>query len=246
MAEPHEPDCRFRKALLCPVGIECEHSFDVCPTCDPCTCAEIRRKAAALARCDAEKNGRKGDWIQTYTGVIFYPLDPRPEEIRIEDIAHALSNQCRFAGHCREFYSVAEHSVRVSIALGPRLALWGLLHDAAEAYLVDLPRPIKRYAEFGTLYQAIENNLMLCVCDKFGITRNMPPAVKRMDTRLLVTEKRDLMNACPKPWEDTEEPLPDPIWPMAPHVAERLFLHQFRILYPGQAEKRAIEREDAK
>ena len=200
-------------------------------------------RAAALARCDAEKNGRKGGWIQTYTGVTFYPLDPRPDEVRIEDIAHSLSNQCRFAGHCRQFYSVAEHSVRVSLALAQRLALWGLMHDAAEAYLVDLPRPIKRYAEFGPLYQSIESNLMLTVCERFGLHPNMPISVKRMDTRLLVTEKRDLMNACPKPWEDTEEPLPDPIFPMPPRVAEILFLQQFEFL---TREKRAIEREEGK
>ena len=94
---------------------------------------------------------RVGDWIQTMSGVIFYPLDPRPEEIRIEDIAHALSHQCRFAGHCREFYSVAEHSVRVSRELPQEFMLWGLLHDASEAYLVDLPRPIKRWSAMGRL-----------------------------------------------------------------------------------------------
>ena len=87
---------------------------------------------------------RKGDWIQTFTGRAFYVLDPRPEDVDIEDIAHALSMQCRFAGHCREFYSVAQHSVTASWLVPPEDALWGLLHDAAEAYVVDLPRPIKR------------------------------------------------------------------------------------------------------
>ena len=58
--------------------------------------------------------GRKGDWILTYSGIEFWPLDPRPEDVRIEDIAHALSMQCRFAGHCDRFYSVAEHSIRVA------------------------------------------------------------------------------------------------------------------------------------
>ena len=76
---------------------------------------------------------------------------PNPDDIRIEDIAHALSNQCRFAGHAREFYSVAEHSVHVSQLCLPEHALWGLLHDASEAYLVDLPRPLKLLPEFAAV-----------------------------------------------------------------------------------------------
>ena len=83
---------------------------------------------------------RKGDWMQTHSGIQFWPLDPRPEDILIEDIAHALSNQCRFAGHCCFHYSVAQHSVLVSENVPAQDAMWGLLHDAGEAYLVDLPR----------------------------------------------------------------------------------------------------------
>ena len=82
---------------------------------------------------------RNGSWLQTYTGIQFWPLDPRPEEIDIQDIAHALSLLCRFNGHCQRFYSVAEHSVHVSTILAPEFGLWGLLHDAAEAYLSDIP-----------------------------------------------------------------------------------------------------------
>lgn len=88
-------------------------------------------------------NERKGDWIQTYTGRQFWPLDPKPEEVCIEDIAHALSQQCRYAGHTIRFYSVAQHSVEIALRVPRAAALWGLLHDAAEAYLVDLPRPVK-------------------------------------------------------------------------------------------------------
>ena len=57
---------------------------------------------------------RRGDWMQTHSGLRFYPLDPRPEDIRIEDIAHALPMICRFNGHCSRFYSVAEHSLNVA------------------------------------------------------------------------------------------------------------------------------------
>src|SRR5690606_5290032 len=82
---------------------------------------------------------RLGDWMQTFTGRAVYPLDLRPDDIDIQDIAHALSMQCRYAGHTRQFYSVAEHSVHVARwcrQYGPAAALEGLLHDATEAYLV--------------------------------------------------------------------------------------------------------------
>jgi hypothetical protein len=170
---------------------------------------------------------RKGDWIQTFTGVLFYPLDARAHEIRIADIAHSLSLQCRFAGHCRCFYSVAEHSVRVSRAVPPADALWGLLHDAAEAYLVDLPRPLKRFCEMGRLYAEIEDALMVHVAERFGLRMPMPPTVKHFDTVLLMTEKRDLMCAEPKPWEDTAEPLAEKIRPWSSKKSEAMFMRRY-------------------
>jgi hypothetical protein len=94
---------------------------------------------------EVESMGRKGDWIQTFTGKQFWPLDPRPDEVYIEDIAHALGNICRFNGHCLRFYSVAEHCFHVSHKVVPGLALMGLLHDAAEAYVCDVVRPVKPY-----------------------------------------------------------------------------------------------------
>src|SRR5438128_12538670 len=84
----------------------------------------------------------RGDWMQTYTGRAFYPLDPRLDDICIEDIAHALSMLCRYGGQCQEFYSVAEHSVLMSYAVNPQHALWALLHDATESYMGDLIRPL--------------------------------------------------------------------------------------------------------
>jgi len=80
---------------------------------------------------------REGNWFQTYTGKQFYPLDPRPEDIDLDDIVHHLSHLCRFNGGTREFYSVAQHSVIVADALPDDFKLWGLLHDAAESFLAD-------------------------------------------------------------------------------------------------------------
>jgi uncharacterized protein len=87
---------------------------------------------------------RNGAWIQTVTGKQFWPMDAQPEEVDIEDIAHALSLPCRFNGHCKQFYSVAEHSIHVSRVVSNENAARGLLHDAAEAYLSYIPQPVKR------------------------------------------------------------------------------------------------------
>ncbi len=182
---------------------------------------------------------RIGDWIQTYTGLVMYPLDPRLEEIVIEDIAHALSNLCRFTGHCRTFYSVAEHSVRVSYAVPERDALWGLLHDAPEAYLADMSRPLKRYADFGIPYQRAEGTLMEVIAEKFGLRPGyIPPAsVKHADTVLLMTEKRDLMHGCNKAWGNTAEPLDGRISPWIPQAAEIEFITRFSVLSALAQEK---------
>ena len=108
---------------------------------------------------------RKGDFIQTFTGRMFWPIDPQPDEVDIEDIAHALSNVCRFCGHTREFYSVAQHSVLVSEIVPAAFALEGLLHDATEAYISDVARPVKPYL---TNYKEIEINLYRAIAKRFN------------------------------------------------------------------------------
>src|SRR5262245_47792896 len=97
---------------------------------------------------------RLGDWMQTVGGTQFWPLDPRPHEFDINHIAHALGNMCRFNGHCRRFYSVAEHCVLVSRACSAANALWGLLHDMSEAYIADVIRPVKPHL---SNYKSIES-----------------------------------------------------------------------------------------
>lgn len=184
---------------------------------------------------------RHGDWMQTYTGRQFWPLDPRADEVCIEDIAHALSLQCRFAGHCRVFYSVAEHSVRVSDLLASQgarreMVLWGLLHDASEAYLVDLPRPVKRCVQG---YAKAEANVQEMILGRFvpwqrGLAvdewtmRHMD--IEDADNILLATEARDLMAPPPVPWQRMPPPLPDVISPWRAADAESAFLACFRKL----------------
>lgn len=106
----------------------------------------------------------RGNWLQTFTGVAFYPFAPRPEEINVQDIAHQLSMICRYGGAVSSFYSVAEHSlilaryVRQVRPNNPRLALQALLHDAAEAYICDVPRPLKLMPQMDG-YRAMEERI---------------------------------------------------------------------------------------
>lgn len=143
---------------------------------------------------------RHGDWIQTFTGRQVWPLDPQPEDIDLTDIAHALSLQCRYAGHVKEFYSVAEHCFSISRAVPPEAALWGLMHDATEAYLVDIPRPIK--AALGPIYRDAEARLEACIIARFGLrlTPAIRAVVKEADTRILQMERDALMAPPPVPW----------------------------------------------
>ena len=144
---------------------------------------------------------RRGEWIQMTSGIAFWPADPREEEVRLEDIAHSLAMLCRFGGHCSDFYSVAEHSVHVSrLCSTPEIALWGLMHDASEAYLIDLPRPIKRmFPE----YSFLEHDVMRAICDRFGLPHEMPAEVKRHDEAMLMCEAAALMTPPPMPWEES-------------------------------------------
>lgn len=177
---------------------------------------------------------RPGLWCQTYSGIQFWHADPRPEEILIEDIAHALSNLCRFAGHTREFYSVAQHSVLVSQICVSEDALWGLLHDAAEAYCVDLPSPLKRLPGLER-YHEIEAGVMTAVCERFGLRGSIPPGVKRADEILLLTEQRELLGPQIQPWDTVAEPLEGTIIPWQPSQAKQEFLNRFRELTGPQA-----------
>lgn len=181
------------------------------------------------------------EYIRTFTGKKCWPCDPRPEDIAIEDIAHALSLLCRFTGHVKEFYSVGDHSLRVSELCKPENQLWGLLHDASEAYLADVARPVKRNQEFGVFYKKVETGLMDVICERFGLPRTEPVEVKHYDNRLLRTEQRDLMpiaNDGPlgdnDRWKDGVKPLPEPLVPRSSKETEQLFLERFKQLNKKQ------------
>lgn len=173
---------------------------------------------------------RVGNWMQTYTGRQFWPVDPRPEEIDIDDIAHALANSCRYAGHCESFYSVAEHSVLVSLVVPAEDALAALLHDATEAYLVDIPRPLK---PFLTGYKELEDRLWNVIADKFGLTHEMPASVKQADNAVLLAEQKAIMKPAPAPWCVPGEPAAVQIPCWSPGRAEQMFKLRFQELTAG-------------
>jgi len=171
-------------------------------------------------------------WIQTYTGRKIWPLDPNPDDIVIEDIAHALSCVNRFTGHLSEPYSVAQHSLQVSFGVPEELALCGLLHDATEAYLSDLASPLKR-TEFMKFYREAEENLWKTIATKFDLPQEMPSEVKNADRRALVTEALTLMTLKPDwEWIDKIEPFEGLIYggPLYWKANKILFINRFKEL----------------
>lgn len=134
---------------------------------------------------------RKGGCLQTRSGVAYYPLDPRWYEVQIADIAHSLSNICRFNGHCNDFYSVAEHSVLVSQCVPPEHQLAALLHDATEAYCCDIPTPLKRdligYAEIEAVNWA-------AIAKRFYLKPVLHESIIAADRSVLLAEKAAIID----------------------------------------------------
>lgn len=130
--------------------------------------------------------------MQCWRGGIYWPLDPRADEVFIEDIAHHLAMICRFTGACDRFYSVAEHSVLVSKIVPPEMALLGLLHDATEAYLNDLNRPVKHDPEM-VAYRRIEALNWLAIAERFGLPKVMPQEIHVADAAMLHAERLALL-----------------------------------------------------
>ena len=154
---------------------------------------------------------RKGSSIHTYTKTEFWPLDPKVEEVKIEDIAHALSLTCRANGHANHFFSVAQHSINCAKeakhrGYSQRVQLACLLHDGSEAYISDMIRPVKRYIES---YLEIETTLQRTIYEKFALsdlTEEEFTQVFRIDDAMLRYEMTVLMNNDEFKGEDVYEP----------------------------------------
>lgn len=185
---------------------------------------------------------RIGDWMITYTGRRFYPLDPRVSEVDWRDIAHSLAFTCRYGGHVRRFYSVAEHCAILAgyfLRLGkPDLAKWALLHDAAEAYVGDIIRPLKPSLDG---FAQVEADVEFVIFERAGLIApgaewdgKLPAEVKDADNRIIADEARALFGPDQirsADWRLTMEPLGVQVGAMHPDAAERHFISIFRVLF---------------
>lgn len=167
-------------------------------------------------------------WIQTWSGRQFWPLDARPEEVFIDDIAWMLAQQNRWKGATKVPINIAQHSLMVSRLCDPAFALQGLLHDATEAYLGDMASPVKsQMPEF----QRAEENLWIVICERFGLPVSLHESVKRADAVALHTESRDLMFPPPLEWRTHLPPATEEnIVVCGPVTAANSFLHRFHEL----------------
>jgi 5'-deoxynucleotidase YfbR-like HD superfamily hydrolase len=178
------------------------------------------------------------DHITTFTGIKLYPFPRRGIDIHIVDIARSLANQCRWMGHIKTHYSIAQHSVLVSLYCDPEDAISGLLHDASEAYLLDIPTPMKNDPVFDQ-YRILEDEVeqLIAECYSVPLGKNLPASVKTADKRVLLTEARDLRTT---PYGETEEkPYSRTIRPWDADTAFDAFMTRFNqlVFYPETAKR---------
>ena len=182
-------------------------------------------------------------WIQTRTGVAFPLLQPEAKDVEVADIAHALSLICRFTGHVKTFYSVAEHCVRVAQLLPPRLRAYGLLHDAHEAYVGDIATPIQwaldsasalspgTKSAFKLALESMKHNIYAAIHERFDLPWPLPPddvaAIKQADIIMLMTEKRSLLGPSAKSWGvyESSPTLPGDVEPWPAAIAHNVWLN---------------------
>lgn len=174
-------------------------------------------------------------WILTYTGQQFDLIDPQPDMVHPQDIAHALSRLPRFNGHTPVHYSVAEHSIRVASIVPVQYQLSALLHDATEAYVGDMVRPLKQLLP---AYSRIEKRVWSAICARFEFPETLHVCVHRADMQLLATERRDLMPKHDGEWGCLRgvEPLPARIVPGTADKAKA----QFRAWLTELAQQRQV------
>src|SRR5215213_8156131 len=173
-----------------------------------------------------------GPYLQTVSGRWVNPFDPDPDQLDLGDIARALANQCRFGGHSRVFYSVAQHSVIVSRLVEERGghtedAFAALMHDATEAYLGDMPHPLKHRSRLGAAFKAAEERLERVIRERFGIKPDVPE-IKRVDRALLATERRAFSGESWH-WPELEgvEPLDLELTAWSPDEAAAAFVRRY-------------------
>jgi hypothetical protein len=191
---------------------------------------------APARRAFAASEGRRGDWMQTAHARKFWVMDPRPDEVHIDDIGWQLALICRYNGCCGLdepwHYSVAQHSVLVSRVLEARgyvraTQLDGLLHDAPEAYCCDIHRPLKRnLREYGP----IEHRIWLAVAAKFGLSLELDSVVKEADNDVLLAEQAQIMKPAPAPWSVPGTAAQILVEEITPKQAYRMFMERFREL----------------
>lgn len=176
-----------------------------------------------------------GPYLQTVSGRWVNPFDPDPDQLDAGDIGRALANQCRFGGHSRVFYSVAQHSVIVSELVeraggDTEDVFAALMHDASEAYLGDMPHPLKHRSPLGAAFMEAEDRLEQSLRDRFKLKADVPE-IKRADRRLLATERRAFSDEIWH-WPELEgvEPLALELTAWAPDDAARAFAERFHEL----------------
>lgn len=188
-------------------------------------------------------------WIETYTGRMVTPVDPDPITLCVTDVAHALANKCRYSGHTRRFYTVAEHSwlmAEYALAKGDReSARWALIHDAVEAYLPDVPRPLK---PFLANWKELEANMERAVKEHFDEYPNaaVEGLVHSLDTRILLTEAQVLLPSRGQRWEIDAKPLDTRLRCWQPSIARRNFLEAFEVLFPHYTEPPLLDEFNAR
>lgn len=194
---------------------------------------------------------QRGHWMQTFTGRAFYPLSPHEDDIDPIDIGHSLGMQCRYNGHVNRFYSVAEHcvlmcdyfleAIDLPVPVGSvgftdealrGFALWALLHDAAEAYIGDMVRPLKLHMPD---FCRVDDLLTTAIACRFGLRgTKIPPEVKAVDTRILLDERAALLGVPPGDWQlNGLEPLGVEIQAWSPAEATGEYLARLALLTEG-------------
>jgi len=179
-----------------------------------------------------DSNGRYGGWTQTISGKRFYPLDPRPEDFDIRDIAWSLAHTVRFCGHIMVPIVVAQHSVIVSQYCDEKDALWGLLHDMSEAYICDIPTPLKKSPEMEG-YRMIELGIMNSGCKKFGLDPIQPESVHVADKETLAAEVRQFRTNADEEWKRSNSSytrIQEKIVPLFGVPAYKLFIDRYEQL----------------